>query len=178
MSILKALRALSRREADADDTSEFIRQINLGSNDRGAALLQATHADMALTKAIYRVLSVSDDMRDRVDGSGGPLETFSQRITMGRVLGIYGEDTEYNLNLIRQIRNTFAHAHTPITFMTKEIADAITLFRDVPILPPYTMGSDKAQAPTEPRAKFNFFCVRTTHNLIIAAAHAKRRVPI
>jgi hypothetical protein len=118
------------------------------------------------------------DMRDRLDGPGGPLETFSQRITMGRVLGIYGEDTEYNLNVIRQIRNTFAHAHTPITFATKEVAAAKTLFRDVPILPPYAMDSDKAQAPIEPRAKFNFFCTRTTHNLIIASAHAKRRVPI
>src|ERR1700712_4771565 len=104
MSILKDWRTLPRREAEAEDTSEFVRQINLESNDRGAALLQATHADMALTRAIYRVLSVSDDMRDRLDGSGGPLETFSQRITMGRVLGIYGEDTEYNLNVIRQIR--------------------------------------------------------------------------
>jgi hypothetical protein len=80
--------------------------------------------------------------------------------------------------VIRQIRNTFAHAHIPITFATKEVAAAMTLFRDVPILPPYAIGSDKAQAPTEPRAKFDFFCTRLTHNHIIASAHARRRVPI
>jgi hypothetical protein len=79
---------------------------------------------------------------------------------MGRALGLYGEDTEHNLNLLRQIRNAFAHSHAPITFQTKEVAAAVDLFRPIPILPPYTMGADKKPIPEEPRAKF--------HHLVLA----------
>jgi hypothetical protein len=178
MSTLKDLRALSRREATVDDMAEFIRQVHLESNDRGAALLEATNADIALTQAIYKLLSVSDDLRDSLDKSGGPLETFSQRIVMGRVLRLYGDDTEYNLNLLRLIRNAFAHAHVPITFQSKEIAAAVDLFRFVPLLPPFKLGADKKAIPTEPRAKFHHFCEVVTHNLILGGTYGKRRVPI
>jgi hypothetical protein len=70
--------------------------------------------------------------REEFDKPGGPLETFSQRITMGQVLQIYGPDTKYNLDLLRLLRNTFAHAHIPVTFETQEIAAAIGLFRSLP----------------------------------------------
>jgi hypothetical protein len=124
------------------------------------------------------MLSVADDLRDNLDKPGAPLETFSQRIIMGRVLRLYGDDTEYNLTLVRLIRNAFAHAHVPITFETKEIAAAVDLFRDVPILPPFTLGYNKKPIPTQPRAKFHRFCDVLTHNLILSGRYGKRRVPL
>ena len=86
MSILKDLRALSRQQGSMDDFAEFMKQIKDESNDRGSALLAATNADMALTVALHQVLRVKDDAKDELDKQGGPLETFGQRITMGRVL--------------------------------------------------------------------------------------------
>jgi hypothetical protein len=178
MSVLRDLRALSRREATEDDIVEFNRQLELESNDRGAALLQATNLDIALTQAIYEVLSVSDDLKETLDKPGAPLETFSQRIIMGHVLRLYGGDTEYNLTLVRLLRNAFAHAHVPITFETKEIAAAVGLFRDVPVLPPFPLGYDKQPIPTQPRARFHRFCGVLTHNLILGGKYGKRRVPV
>jgi hypothetical protein len=96
MSVLKDLRALSRRGASEDEIEEFERQVRLESNDRGAALLVATNTDAALIQAIYRMLLASEHIKDSMEKPGGPLENFSQRIVMGRAIGLYGEDTEHN----------------------------------------------------------------------------------
>jgi hypothetical protein len=39
------------------------------------------------------------------------------------------------------------------------------------------MGADKKPIPEEPRAKFHHFCEIMTHNLILAGAWGKRRIP-
>lgn len=165
MSIIKNLRALSRQQGSLDDIAEFNRQIRLEGNDRGAALLAATNAEVALTQAIYQIIRPTDEMQEKLDRQGGPLASFGQRITMGRVLGIYGPDTEYNLDLVRQIRNAFAHAHVPITFETKEVSTAIGLFKTLPLLPPHTVGGDKIDPASGARERFQCHCEIVTHNL-------------
>ena len=168
MSIIKDLRSLSRRQGSIEDIAEFTKQIQNEANDRGSALLAATNADVALAQAIYQALRVGDDEKDNLDKQGGPLETFSQRIAMGRYLRIYGEDTEHNLDLLRHVRNAFAHAHVPITFDTKEVAAAIGLFKTLPIRLPAAVGASKV-VPSEPRARFHHHCEIVTHNLSVWA---------
>jgi hypothetical protein len=169
MSILKDLRNISRREASVEDMAEFSRQVELESNDRGAALLVGTNADLALTQAIYSALQVGDDIKDLLERQGSPLETFSQRITMGRALRIYGETTEYNLTLLRHIRNAFAHAHVPITFETAEVSAAVSLFRPITLMHPHTVGADTKPIPDTSRGKFHHHCETLSHNLIVWA---------
>ncbi|QAU47215.1 hypothetical protein [Bradyrhizobium guangzhouense] len=165
MSILSKLRTLSRQQGSMEDFAEFNKQIRSEENDRGAALLAVTNADMALTQVIYNVLRPDDVAKDRLEQEGGPLQSFGQRITMGRVLGIYGSDTQHNLDLLRHIRNAFAHAHIPITFQTKEVVDAISLFKNLPLFPPYILDSQLKEAPEDPRARFHHHCEWATHNL-------------
>jgi hypothetical protein len=109
MTILSDLRDLTHREASPQDMQEFTRQIKLQSNDRGAAILMGTNVDLALTSAIFHLLDTKD--RDRLESDAGPLSSFSRRILLGRALRIYGPVTQRNLDLIRHIRNAFAHAH-------------------------------------------------------------------
>jgi hypothetical protein len=165
MSINSKLHALSRQQGSMEDFAEFAKQIRNEENDRGSALLAATNADMALTHVIYQVLRADDDAKDKLDKEGGPLQSFSQRITMGRVLGIYGADTQHNLDLLRHIRNTFAHAHIPITFKTTEIVEAGGSFKTLPLYPPYALDAQLKDAPLEPRARFHHYCEVVTHNL-------------
>jgi hypothetical protein len=167
MPILKDLRALSRQQGSVDDIAEFTKQIQNEENARGSALLAATNADVALTQAIYQILRVNDDDKEALVKQGAPLNNFSQRITMGRILGIYSIDTEYNLDLLREIRNAFAHAHVPITFETKEVAAAIGLFRPIPLLPPYAVGAGQKAPPSDTRGRFHHHCGVVTHNLNI-----------
>src|SRR6266704_4552417 len=163
MSILKDLRILTRQQGTAEDIAEFSKQLSNESNDRGSALLAATNADVALSQAIYQRLRIGDGEKDKLDRPGGPLETFSQRITMGRLLQIYGPDSEYNLDLLRHVRNAFAHAHIPITFETKEIAAAIGLFKPLRMGPPHAVGAEKKAMPSSSRAQFHHHCEIITH---------------
>ncbi len=165
MSILKNLRALSRKQGSVEDIAEFTKQLHSESNDRGSALLAVTNADVALSAALYQRLRIGEAEREEFDKPGGPLETFSQRITMGQVLQIYGPDTKYNLDLLRLLRNTFAHAHIPITFETKEIAAAIGLFRPLPLKLPHAVGADIKPVPLGNGERFHHHCEIITHNL-------------
>jgi hypothetical protein len=49
-------------------------------------------------------------------GDRGPLSTFSNKILMGHALRIYDENTRCNLDIVRNIRNAFAHSKRPINF--------------------------------------------------------------
>jgi hypothetical protein len=167
MSIISKLRSLSRQEASMDDMREFQRQVRQESNDRGATLLVTANCDLALTQSIYRVLKVPDDFRQRLEAEGGPLNTFSQRIMMGRALAIYGEVMQHNLDLLRHLRNAVAHSHVPITFETTEVAEAIGQFRPQTLLPPHNLGAESKPYPDEPRARFHHACETMSHNLIV-----------
>jgi hypothetical protein len=167
MSIFKKLRGLSRQEASIEDMQEFQRQVRLESNDRGATLLVTANCDLALTQAVYRVLKVPDDLRRRLEEDGGPLNSFSQKILMGRALGIYGEVMHHNLDLLRHMRNAFAHSHVPITFETPLIAEAIADFKVQTLLPPYNLGAGDKPYTDEPKARFHHACETMSHNLIV-----------
>ncbi len=150
-----------------DDMHEFQRQVRHESNDRGAILLVTANCDLALSQAIFRVLKAPVGFRQRMESEGGPLNTFSQKILMGRALRVYGEVMQHNLDLLRHLRNAFAHSHVPITFSTPEIAEAVAEFKPLPLLPPYNLGAENKQLPEEPKARFHDACQTMSHNLIV-----------
>lgn len=84
---------------------------------------------------------------------------------MGRALQIYGSDTEHNLDLLRLLRNAFAHAHIPITFETAEVAAAIGLFRPLPVRFPRPSDIETRPLPSGNRQRFIHYCEIVTHNL-------------
>jgi hypothetical protein len=167
MSVFSKLRNLSRQEASMEDMQEFQRQVRHESNDRGATLLVTANCDLALTQSIYRVLKVPEDFRQRLEAEGGPLNTFSQKIMMGRAIAIYGEVMQHNLDLLRHLRNAFAHSHVPITFETPKIVEAIAHFKVQTLLPPHHLGAEDKPYPDEPKARFHHACETMSHNLIV-----------
>lgn len=160
-----------------DDMREFQRQVRHESNDRGATLLVMANCDLALTQSIHRVLKVPEDFRQRLEADGGPLSTFLQRILMGRALAVYGEMMQHNLDLLRHLRNAFAHSHVPITFETPEIAEAIAHFKVQTLLPPYNLGAESKLYPEEPKARFHHACETMSHNLIVWGWRNRETMP-
>jgi hypothetical protein len=163
MSVKQALRALSNREMTFEELEAYQRQIDHEENDRGACLLMATNLEIALDTVVFRNMEYEDALTD----NSGPLNTFHQKITLGRALRLYGPDTQHNLDYIRAIRNAFAHSHAPISFETKEIKDAVKLLKDVAPLPP--LGVAAAPLPPEhptTRKTFQRVCDVTAHNLL------------
>jgi len=124
---LNALRKLARTEAEMQHFGDFNEQIRSEKNDRGAAILAATNVEIALRYALVRRLTVKEDQHGLFFGSGSPLSTFDQKIRIAYALEIFGQKTKINLDLVREIRNAFAHAHIPITFETDQVKDVCKL---------------------------------------------------
>jgi hypothetical protein len=173
MNIKSSLQDLSRREMTFEELGEYQRQIDHETNDRGGCLLMATNTELALEAALFSQLHTSGKMYGRLTGDSGPLNTFAQKIALGRALGIYGNDTLHNLDYIRLIRNAFAHSHAPINFETKEVSDAIGTFKQIPPLPPVGVAAYAGALPHPPtnRSMFRRTCDITGHNLLTWSYH-------
>ena len=117
---LDALSDFFRRHA------EYTAELN-GESDRAAAILAAANFDVWLGEVIemhFCVLSgeMSGDLRKRLFGSYGPLSTFSAKIDIACVIGLYNEDIRKGLHTVREIRNGFAHKPRPISFYDPKIS--------------------------------------------------------
>jgi DNA-binding MltR family transcriptional regulator len=57
-----------------------------------------------------------DDTWEMLLDERGPLRTFAAKITIGYAFGIYNEKIQHDLNIVRVIRNAFAHSKKLLDF--------------------------------------------------------------
>ncbi|MET4451226.1 hypothetical protein [Bradyrhizobium sp. RT3b] len=88
--------------------------------DRGAAIIATSILEEHLLEAIQSRLERHAQVEGKVFSGYGPLASFSARIDMGLLLGLYPETGHKRLHLIRRIRNNFAHSMQPITFKSQK----------------------------------------------------------
>jgi len=87
--------------------------------DRACAILQATWTELIVERTLRA--------RFRYEGASqifdvnGPIASFSDKIIMAFGMGIFGKKTRHDLNLIRHLRNGFAHCRLPLRFNTPEV---------------------------------------------------------
>ncbi len=121
-----SLSALVRQRPNIAETfwllSEQSRQL---LDDRAIAILEAAQVDRSLEVIIkYKLIKLnSEDEKNLFIGDSAPLSTFSAKTKMAFALGIFGRKTRKELDIIRTIRNAFAHAAKPLTFSTSQITD-------------------------------------------------------
>lgn len=85
--------------------------------DRGCALFASSYIDKALSDLLYCALANTDKGLDKDLLKGtAPLSTFSARIKMAFYLGKISKVERKDLDLIRKIRNEFAHNADAIDF--------------------------------------------------------------
>ncbi len=89
-------------------------------SDRGVALLAAAFLDDVLDVMIRAALINDDEAVSKLCGIGRPLESFGARTHMAHCIGLLGADVYHDINLIREIRNDFAHRQ-PTTFDAPQI---------------------------------------------------------
>jgi DNA-binding MltR family transcriptional regulator len=165
---LDALSLLSRKEMDIKDFAKFGIETKGDSNHRGAAILLVINVELILDGAIrdYLVRSRSS----RLFGFESPLGTLNNKIRIAYALDIFGDETFQNLEIMRAVRNAFAHAHIPIDFDTKEIIEAVGKLIPPKLIPPYTIGADKEDISNLVGfQRFKTICEYVGHNL-----HARR----
>ena len=89
-------------------------------SDRGAAILAGSFAEHALAQ--YLKFRIRDKkLADKLFDGMGPLSSFSQRISIAFAFDLINAELYKDLDIIRKIRNHFAHHPLDATFKTVEI---------------------------------------------------------
>jgi DNA-binding MltR family transcriptional regulator len=117
-------------------------------SDRGSALVAAAWVDDALEFYLRSYFRPNKKSADRVLQPEGPLGTFSARISVAYLLRLISRDARDDMEIIRRIRNDFAHVRLQIRFSDQNIKDrckrlnaakAFQLGTDTPIRSPRQM---------------------------------------
>jgi len=118
-----------RERADIEAFKAYTRSFSLadlerleaeiyGSSDRATAVLLGSMVDSALEFFIGGQLRPTLNSNDRGNlfGERGPFGTFSAKILTAYAFNLFGPETRSDLDLIRTIRNAFAHSRRPFGF--------------------------------------------------------------
>jgi len=119
------LRDLSRSAVQLEEFELFMKEIRRGS-DRSAAILVALHTQDDVTRLVCSNLEglFDEGLMKELMKQNAPLGSFYSATLLAFAMGLIDETTKKQLNLIRDIRNAFAHALRPISFKTPEIVEA------------------------------------------------------
>jgi DNA-binding MltR family transcriptional regulator len=121
MSNKSALRRLSKRFPPPPELKALIENLK-EEPDGVAATIGAAIIESAVERVLIRHLkSQGTETISLLFENRGPLSDFHSKIVVGAAFGLLPESVVDDLQRIRVIRNTFAHARMKLTFNTKEI---------------------------------------------------------
>lgn len=87
-----------------------------------AAVLAATLVEYQLEQVLKLNFRRADGSTwGRVTDGSGPLRDFYSKIVLGHALSSFDEDIRLDLNIIRDVRNAFAHSRTVLSFDDHEV---------------------------------------------------------
>lgn len=110
-----------------DDVS-FSKTLSLESA-RGKALVGAAILETGLEALIRaRLVDASTEIESLVNADG-PLGSFSNRIRLAYCLGLVSKDEQHDLEMVRRIRNGFAHSFEGRTF--EDVPGAVDKCKDL-----------------------------------------------
>jgi hypothetical protein len=119
----QTLHDLSRQLPTTAQFEELMQKLE-GMDDRAAALILSAIIDNLLEYAIIsRFVRLTKTKRDRIfRNPTAPLTSMSAKTTIAHAMGICGDEPRAQLDRIRSIRNTFAHAMLSVSFDDPTIA--------------------------------------------------------
>lgn len=142
---------LSRKFPTEDEVKQLF-PLFLAESDRGCAVVVGSFVEAGVHLACAARMVDDADLLDRAfHATGAPLGTFAAKIRMGASLGMYGPKTAEKLNLIKDIRNAFAHALRPLDFRNPTIVQACNVLDSTQLPAPMS-----GHAPA--RVRYTAFC--------------------
>jgi hypothetical protein len=132
----KSLRALQQRVPTPDEYQAAWQEV-FDAPARAAVIVAAALIERKLKELILGQLAPGLDKGDKdLFGPMKPLSSFSAKIRLGYGLRLYGDRTYHDLDLLREMRNLFAHGPLSMDFNTPEVKNEIEKFychsRNVP----------------------------------------------
>ncbi|ARS52303.1 hypothetical protein B9G99_04920 [Kushneria konosiri] len=110
------------RDEDVNYFSQFLGEFQ-GETDRGSALVGAALIDERLHRLLESHFIECKESNELIKGSNAPLGSFSTRIKMAYCLDLITELKYKECELIRRIRNEFAHQVHGLTFTDNKVYD-------------------------------------------------------
>lgn len=92
-------------------------------SDRAAGIVAGALLERHLSNALKRIFHKDQKIFDEFFRTTGVLGSFSAKIDMGRLVGLYSQAAHADLVRIKDIRNAFAHRVEPQHFTTQRISD-------------------------------------------------------
>jgi hypothetical protein len=103
-------------------------------SDRGAAIVAASILENHLEVAIqHRLMEIPASIEGNLWGPRGHLSGFQAKIDLGLALGLLTKEGHRDLDIIRQVRNRFAHTPIALTFgdpKIKQLCSRLLLLGD------------------------------------------------
>ncbi|WP_186126132.1 MltR family transcriptional regulator [Burkholderia gladioli] len=107
-------------EQDLKYFGQFLAEFQKES-ERGAALVGAALLDARLERILRSHFIEGKCADELLDGGNAPLGSFSSRIKCCYALGLIAKNEKHDLELIRAVRNAFAHQEHGLTFESNKI---------------------------------------------------------
>ena len=116
---------MAKKQIPPPDIKSLTKAIDIFTKqgDRGTALIVAAWVDDALEAVIRSRFRPDKPLADDLLRPDGPLGSFSARIKLAYMLDLLEHLARKDLDLIRKIRNDFAHARSDLRFTTPSIRD-------------------------------------------------------
>jgi len=104
----------------AEDLARFIEELK-AETDRGLPLVGTALIDEKLRETLKAFFTNGKSSNKLLNDANAPLGTFSSRLEACKALALI-DDYEYSeINLLRKVRNEFAHAKHGISFKSEKI---------------------------------------------------------
>ena len=126
---MASLKNLARRPIRARDLLQFVFTVK-DLPDQAVALVATAWVERNLERVIRsRMVRLTKTRYRELFVALGPLASLSAKTKLAYAMRIVGRTGVTDLDLIREIRNQFAHSFHPLTFRTREIAKACRRLR-------------------------------------------------
>jgi mannitol operon repressor len=147
--------------------SKFLHEFQ-HETDRGASILAGSMLDQKLKDILFDFLIDGAPTKDLLNGNNAPLGTFSSRLNLAYSLGLISEYEYHDCNIIRKIRNDFAHKFELEFSFTDQKVSALcwNLKADTP--------GDKENFKGKPRQLFNNGVTVLYVNLLYREEHVRK----
>lgn len=126
---VRKLREYAKGDLDSSHLTAFEDEL-FGASARATAILYSTLVENALVRLISKHMRIDLSSNDRRE----LFQTFDRKIALAYALKLIGPVSRADLDLVRFIRNQFAHSRRPLKFDIPEVADvcAVLKFPDLP----------------------------------------------
>lgn len=103
-----------------DVLNRFLRYLS-DLDDRAMVLALGEFANVTLEELLIHYLGNTTDAKELIAGYNAPIGTFAARIRMANTLGMLHPDQYNDLQVLKRIRNAFAHDFSGISLNSPDI---------------------------------------------------------